>query len=131
MATMEQYVLGVVAALSIVGVLAIYWALQSPARIHRMNSWQRVLWVWCNRIMFFADPLKPRESVEQQIPNNKELVGKTVVALSPLKPHGVVELNASQYSAVSQVGTFVEAGERLVVVGTKGADLIVRPITNG
>ncbi len=114
-----------VLTLLLVSLVAAYWAAQSPARVRRMNSLQRFLWIWCARFTCLADPLLYEED-DPRIPTNIDLVGKMVVASSPLKPRGYVEEGGLRYLAFSHDGTLIETGERLMVVDSKGGELLVR-----
>ena len=54
-------------------------------------------------------------------------VGKVGVAKTDMRPVGRVEVDDETYEAVSSV-SWVSAGDRVLVTGSKGQQLIVRPI---
>lgn len=60
-------------------------------------------------------------SVEPRI----DLTGKTGVALTPLRPAGVVEIDGERIDAVSE-GGFVEAGVQVTVARVEGIRVVVR-----
>ena len=54
----------------------------------------------------------------------KELVGKSAVATSDLKPSGYIEIDGRAYSALSQLG-YIDKGTPVRVLGGQGSHLIV------
>ena len=56
---------------------------------------------------------------------NRELIGKSGIALTNLKPAGHVRVEGERAQAVSQ-GSYVKKGEAIKVVSGEGARLIVR-----
>ncbi len=55
----------------------------------------------------------------------KELVGKTGVALTILRPAGKIEIDGEQYDATAQIG-YIEKGENIRIVAYENMQLIVR-----
>lgn len=55
----------------------------------------------------------------------KELIGKTGVALTILRPAGKIEIDNEQYDATAQIG-YIEKGEPIKVVAYENMQLIVR-----
>jgi membrane-bound serine protease (ClpP class) len=56
--------------------------------------------------------------------DQRELVGKAGLALTPLRPSGVVKVEGKRIDAVS-VGGFIEAGTSIVVVQVEGTRVVV------
>jgi len=56
--------------------------------------------------------------------DQRELLGKTGIALTPLRPAGVVKLEGNRVDAVS-VGGFIQAGTAVVVVQVEGTRVVV------
>lgn len=59
--------------------------------------------------------------------DREELVNKTGLAVSPLRPAGVVDIDGRRVDCVSE-GGFVAAGCRVRVVTVEGPRLVVRPV---
>ncbi|WP_139490466.1 NfeD family protein [Brevibacillus dissolubilis] len=59
------------------------------------------------------------------VPNHRELIGKTGVALTPLRPAGVVQMNEKRIDAVS-VGNYITQGTPVTVVQVEGARVVVQ-----
>ena len=59
--------------------------------------------------------------------DHRELIGKTGVVVSKLRPAGVVELDKQKYDVVSE-GEFVEPGTLVQVVGVEGVRIVVRAV---
>lgn len=57
--------------------------------------------------------------------NHQELLGKTGVVVTKLRPAGVIVLDESKYDVVSE-GEFVEVGTAVLVVKVEGARIVVR-----
>ncbi|MPM18062.1 hypothetical protein SDC9_64468 [bioreactor metagenome] len=55
----------------------------------------------------------------------KDLIGKTGVALTILRPAGKIEIDNEQYDATAQIG-YIEKGEQIKVVAYENMQLIVR-----
>lgn len=60
----------------------------------------------------------------------EELVGRTGVALSPLRPSGVALIDEERVD-VSADGAFIEKGTRVRVVEAEGPRIIVEPVEDG
>lgn len=59
--------------------------------------------------------------------NYKEMLGKTGVAYTMLRPAGKVEINDNVYDAVAQTG-YIDKGESIQVIKYENAQLIVRKL---
>lgn len=57
------------------------------------------------------------------------LMGKTGVAVTPLRPAGVARIDNERYDVVSE-GSFIDAGTAVVVVHIEGRRIVVRPVEN-
>jgi len=58
------------------------------------------------------------------------LVGKTGLAVTPLRPAGVVRIEGERYDVVSE-GSFIAADTSVVVVHVEGRRIVVRPAEEG
>ncbi len=56
-----------------------------------------------------------------------EYVGKTGVAISPLRPSGSIEIDGRKLDAVSE-GDFIERDEQIKVIKVEGSRIIVKKI---
>ena len=61
--------------------------------------------------------------------DHRELLGKNGVAVTKLRPAGVVVIDEARYDVVSE-GAFIEPGVSVQVVGVEGARIVVRAIKN-
>jgi membrane-bound ClpP family serine protease len=57
----------------------------------------------------------------------KNIIGKTAVALTELKPAGHITVEGKNYQALCETG-FISKGQTVTIVGGKGSHLIVRKI---
>ena len=64
-----------------------------------------------------------------EIVEHRELVGKTGVAATPLRPSGKVEISDVRYDATTD-GEFIEKGSTVKVIASKANYLIVQEIEN-
>ncbi len=58
---------------------------------------------------------------------NQELVGKTGICASNLKPSGSIFIEGMQEQAMAETG-FIEKGTEVKVIGGQGSHLIVKPL---
>ena len=56
---------------------------------------------------------------------DKRLIGKTGIALTVLRPSGIVRLENKKYQAVTQ-GDFIEKDETIEVISIKGIQVVVK-----
>lgn len=61
----------------------------------------------------------------------EDLVGRRGVTLDQLHPGGLVSIDGEQYTALSEQGTFIDAGEPVVVVAVRMGELAVRAEDGG
>lgn len=59
----------------------------------------------------------------------QEMVNKTGVAISPLRPSGAVRIEGRRVVAIAESGMIAE-GTSVIVIAARGTDLIVRPESN-
>ena len=100
--------LSLTAAIAIMIVLAVYVLPKTP--IFRRVTLDTVL--------------SSRSGCQAQVADNS-LIGAAGVALTPLRPAGVVRINDKRHDAASE-GDFLEAGEEITVTACNGFQLIVR-----
>ncbi|UTW68290.1 nodulation protein NfeD [bacterium SCSIO 12643] len=63
-------------------------------------------------------------SVDQSL---NKMVGISGITISDLRPSGKIEIESQHYDAFS-VGTYIDKGEQIEVIGTEGPQLLVRKI---
>ena len=56
---------------------------------------------------------------------DESLIGSSAVAITPLRPSGVIRIGSSRHDAASE-GEFLEPGEEVIVTGCNGFQLIVQ-----
>lgn len=78
---------------------------------------------------FILEAPKPDEigDEEDREKRLRELVGRTGVALTPLRPAGIVEIDGKRFDTIAD-GVMVEPGTRVKVVRVDGVTVVVRPI---
>lgn len=54
-----------------------------------------------------------------------EYIGKEGVAITPLRPAGIVEVNGKRLDVVAE-GTFVKSGSKVVIIGVEGRRIIIK-----
>lgn len=83
---------------------------------------------WC----FGFPQLILRTESRSKRPREKEpedpMMGLEGIAISPLIPMGIVEVGGLEVPAVSDVGTMIDSGSRIVVTGNRNGMLSVRAI---
>jgi membrane-bound serine protease (ClpP class) len=60
-------------------------------------------------------------------PHYRELVGRSGVAITPLRPSGTLDLAGARYDVVTD-GSYVEAGTAVTVVSVEGVRIVVEPV---
>ncbi|MFO7815783.1 MAG: nodulation protein NfeD [Halanaerobiales bacterium] len=58
--------------------------------------------------------------------DNKQIINKTGITLTPLRPAGIVEIDNRRIDVVSE-GGFVDKGEKVIVIDVKGSKVLVKP----
>lgn len=57
----------------------------------------------------------------------REYLGEEGIALTPLRPAGIAEINGAKLDVVSE-GEFIEKGRKVIVIKTEGRRVVVREI---
>ncbi len=79
---------------------------------------------------FFLEAPKPDEvpsAMEEREQRLKELVGRIGVAVTPLRPAGIIELDGLRLDTVTE-GLMVDPGTPVRVVRVEGITVVVRPV---
>ncbi len=79
---------------------------------------------------FFLEAPKPEEipsAMDEREERLKNLVGRIGVAVTPLRPAGIVELDGLRLDTVTE-GIMVEPGTPVRVVRVEGITVVVRPV---
>jgi len=72
-----------------------------------------------------SEELRSEDGYSASEDSYKELIGKTGVALTILRPSGKIEIDGEQYDATAQIG-YIEKDENVKVVAYENMQLIVR-----
>lgn len=80
------------------------------------------------RVFLHDSPSATGEATPES-PRLQEMVGKTGVAISPLRPSGAVRIEGHRVVAIAENGMIAE-GTAVTVIAARGTDLIVRPESN-
>ena len=56
------------------------------------------------------------------------LLGREAEVVSPLRPSGIVQIDGERYDGVLKDGTFLERGNRALVVGSEHGQILLEPI---
>lgn len=105
------------------GVFLIVGGLPGLGTIGVLYVLQQWILGWPDRSDFLLEPPSHREPGRTSL---DELIGKRATAACPLRPGGVIVLDQTEYSARSDLG-YIDRGVQVIVVGRKGAYLLVRP----
>ncbi len=87
--------------------------------------------VWLSKTRLFGHMALSAEQTAQEgytariYPAN--LIGQQATAQTPLRPAGKAVIGAHYYDVITS-GTYVESGATVVVTGTEGSSLTVRPL---
>ncbi|GAK11460.1 nodulation protein NfeD [Geomicrobium sp. JCM 19039] len=76
--------------------------------------------------LVLQDEVSSEEGTQRKA-DKERLLNETGVALTPLRPAGIGEINDAQVDVVSE-GSFIEKGKSIQVVRTDGASIVVREI---
>ena len=62
--------------------------------------------------------------------DKKDIINKTGIAKTPLRPAGIAEINNNRVDVVSE-GGFIDKGEKIIVIDVKGSKILVKAYKEG
>lgn len=77
------------------------------------------------------DPPEPTEDAPAIDDRMSALVGRSAIAVAPLRPQGAVEIDGKRLPAASDCGMMISTGTALRVTGCRNGTLLVRESTEG
>ncbi len=110
-----QVALYIIAITLLIIILALIWVIRSLQRGKLSHSF------------LVLDEKVDGESVPEIANAKRQLVGKRGVAVTPLRPAGIAEIDGKRVD-VKTAGAFLEAGQQIVIVAAEGVNILVRAL---
>jgi membrane-bound serine protease (ClpP class) len=61
------------------------------------------------------------------IKNSKQLIGKEGIAITPLRPSGMVEVNGKKLNAITR-GEYVDSNTKIKIISVEGNKIVVEAV---
>ena len=87
-----------------------------------------ILREWCFGFPQLILRPQPDNSRSSALELRNKLIGNTGTTTSPLRPAGNVSIDGNEFAAASDDGTLIDAGQKIIVVGTKNGAILVKTL---